>query len=192
MYGKNIYDELKKNSRNYSVDSLNESFINEKLKEASDGVYPSRSETCIFLSHKSEDKDRVTKIANYIKQCGVNVYLDIEDHELQQAFKDGNHHKITQYIDLGISYSSHVMTLVSDKTKDSWWVPYEVGIGKSRNKELSTLKLKEVRDLPSFLQITKQLKTIGDLNNYLQKVNKDIRFSSSGQVHPLDDCVSTY
>jgi hypothetical protein len=68
--GINVYEALRE-----SFGTINESKAMEK-QAASD-------KPCIFLSHKSDDKDAVREIGDYIRNQGINIYLDEDDLELQ-------------------------------------------------------------------------------------------------------------
>lgn len=165
MKGTNLFPHiLRRSGREY----LTESFATEMLKF---GSVSDLSSPCIFLSHKGNDKQAVKEIGEYIKNAGINIYLDVEDAGLQNAVKMGLDVEIVKYIELGLKNSTHLMAVVSDVTKNSWWVPYEIGYAKKNKNELSTLKLKDVTDLPSFLKITEIIADIYDLNSYLKKVN---------------------
>jgi hypothetical protein len=130
------------------------------------------SKPCIFLSHKSEDKPAVKDIAKYIGEAGVDYYLDIEDPDLQKAERGEDHVKITEFIELGINRSSHVLSLISNTTKDSWWVPFEIGYAKKGEKGLALLPLKDVAYIPSYIQILRELNGIKQLNEYLEEIKK--------------------
>src|SRR5438552_1362788 len=83
---------------------------------------------CIFLSHISVDKAAVTKLADYITARGhIDIYLDINDQELQRAADTEDAAGVTAFIERGLTNSTHVMCLVSANTVRSWWVPYELG-----------------------------------------------------------------
>ncbi len=159
--------------------------------------YRSKDKPCIFLSHISIDKKIVEEIANYIMYKGdLDVYFDKYDDELQQAEREGNPRKITELIERGINASTHVMCLISEETKNSWWVPYEIGYGKKANIEIASLNLKGNTYLPDYLKIGKILKGTMSLNEYIKKVISDsiMKFSINeslephdSQDHPLDD-----
>jgi hypothetical protein len=123
-------------------------------------------------------------------------YLDINDEELQRAVEINDALRITSSIEKGITNSSHIMCIVSEKTKNSWWVPYEVGYGKKSNKELSTLALKDVVGLPSFLEITHRIEGIVGLNKYLNSIRKgssnyEYLLESASYIHPLSGHLKT-
>src|SRR5689334_5444083 len=53
---------------------------------------------CIFLSHIRGDKQRVKEFGEYIQNAGLNIYLDVEDKELQAAVDAFDDEKITHFI----------------------------------------------------------------------------------------------
>jgi hypothetical protein len=154
---------------------------------------------CIFLSHISVDKTTAISIGEYItKQGDIDIYLDLDDQNLQIAVKNGDPAKITQFIETGLSSSTHIMCLISADTVRSWWVPYELGFAKNARKQLSTLKLKGEITLPPYLQISEIIPGTDTLNRYLTRVRRELGkvaevrtlteslISSGAQPHPLD------
>lgn len=57
-----------------------------------------QNKKCVFLSHRSVDKEKVIKLGNYIMDSGLNIYLDINDSNLQDAVTLQNAEKITQCV----------------------------------------------------------------------------------------------
>ena len=158
----------------------------------------SNGQPCIFLSHISVDKAAVIEIANYITVRGdIDVYLDINDRELQDAADSGNAEGITEFIEKGLSNSTHIMCLVSANTVRSWWVPYDLGFGKKSGKPLATLKLKDTVSLPAYLEISEIINGTKTLNLYLSSIKRGLRKTAAVQLtespithtaafHPLD------
>lgn len=142
---------------------------------------------CIFLSHISVDKDAVIKIGDYIQDAGFNIYLDINDEDLQRAVRANDAARITAAIEKGVSNSTHMMCVVTEATKHSWWVPYEVGYGKKSNKDLSTLALRSVTNLPDYLKITYRIEGVIGLNKYLNTIRQ-----GSSSYDYLSESVSSY
>ena len=123
--------------------------------------------TCVFISHKKEDEKTAKAIGDYlIQQVGVDIYLDLYDLELKEAVSVENDKKIVDSIKQGLRVSTHLLCLVSDKTRLSWWVPYEVGIAGEHKNKITTLKLKGVEDIPSFLKTEQVLKSAKDFFDY--------------------------
>jgi hypothetical protein len=64
----------------------------------------SANKPCIFLSHISVDKSSAIAVGNYVMRQGdIDVYLDINDQELQNAVNTSNPFGITQFIERGLS-----------------------------------------------------------------------------------------
>jgi hypothetical protein len=134
----------------------------------------------------------------YILKYGdVDIYLDINDDKLQDAVRTGDPAGITEFIELGLSHSTHIMCLVSAETVRSWWVPYELGFAKKAGKYLSTLKLKGEIPLPAYLEISEIIPGTKTLNQYLTKVRNGLTTTaavptltetliSHAGAHPLD------
>ncbi|WP_445395893.1 toll/interleukin-1 receptor domain-containing protein [Zobellella sp. An-6] len=166
-------------------------------KSASRGV----DRPCIFLSHISVDKTSAIEIGNYIMNyADIDIYLDIYDEGLQQAAGAQDAKKITEFIESGITKSTHTMCLVSKDTVNSWWVPFELGYAKKSGKELSSLKLKGDVSLPEYLAIGSIIRGTRSLNEYIEKIVRDWKedrsYSDNLEValeshsksgHPLDN-----
>lgn len=130
----------------------------------------SRLKKCIFISHKSEDIKAARAVAEVIMSRGVDVYLDVNDSGLQSATRENDSQKIVDCIEDALSKSSHICVLITNKTKGSWWVPYEVGYAKNGKKSIASLLLKDVYDFPDFLEIERKLRGLSDLENYLKEI----------------------
>lgn len=154
---------------------------------------------CVFLSHISVDKSAVRAIGKYLMENGdIDIYLDENDEALQAAVKAGNPHKVTEFIEKGLSYSSHIMCLVSNETSRSWWVPYEIGFAKKSRKKIASLLLKGNTYLPDYLKISEVIEGTKSLNQYIDRIENETRYSydsainkrlveNSAPSHPLDD-----
>jgi hypothetical protein len=155
------------------------------------------SEYCIFISHKSSDLEAARKIGDYIiNNAKIDIYLDDNDKGLVDAVSREDDKMIVKYIEKALNRSTHLLCLISDQTRTSWWVPYEIGIAKAGSKNIASLKLKNITGVPSFLKIETVLMGIKSLNEYLEKINKsgvERKYSSLipyyNIVHPLDECL---
>ena len=156
----------------------------------------SHNRPCIFLSHISVDKSTAAAIGNYITKRGdIDIYLDINDQELQDAVNNGDAISITHFIERGLGNSTHIMCLASANTARSWWVPYELGFAKNAGAYLSTLRLKDV-ELPAYLEISEVIRGTKSLNEYLRRVRLGFGKSAARTLietlvshtddHPLD------
>ncbi|WP_278352372.1 toll/interleukin-1 receptor domain-containing protein [Chryseobacterium gleum] len=181
------------------------------LVESSKNWFTTRP--CVFLSHKKEDKDACIEIAKYLREAGIDYYLDIEDHGLQYASSVNDPIKITESIKKGIRESTHMMVIVSEKTAKSQWVPFEIGYGhasildqdrltvESNKIKLSVLTLKDIAEktLPDYLRVGYVIKGTKSLNDFISKISDRLEkamisesriFSHSKSVHPLDNILN--
>lgn len=138
--------------------------------------------TCIFISHKKEDQHIAIELGNFLtEKMNVDIYLDIFDMELQEAVSVENDAKIVSSINDGIKLSDVLLCIVSDNTKLSWWVPYEIGVADNSGKKIASIKTKQINDFPSFL---KTQETINDLSELIEFLLKNDKY---GSLFYLDD-----
>ena len=136
-------------------------------------VFSHTDSTCVFISHKKEDEEAAKAIGNFLSEnVGVSIYLDTEDCVLQEAVSTENDQKIVESIQKGLSCSTHLICLISDKTKLSWWVPYEIGFADKQGISIAALKLKNVENVPSYVKIKKTLFNTEDFLRYASELGR--------------------
>lgn len=131
-----------------------------------------RSKICFFISHKEEDTDAAIALGKHITDdFGFNIYLDIYDNELQKADKNDDAEGVVNAIHKGILYASHLLCVVTEKSKDSWWIPYEIGFAQANFVKTSSIKIKQSEYLPTYLRVNNSpvFLTIRELDDYLNK-----------------------
>lgn len=79
----------------------------------------------VFLSHSSKDEDRVLGIIEFLKQFGVNVYIDKLDDQLPRKTSPETGARLKRRIEECRKF----VVLVSPNSKESKWIPWELGIG---------------------------------------------------------------
>lgn len=173
-----------------------------------------KNRPCVFLSHKHEDKRACRKVAAYLREVGIDYYLDEEDSALQDSVMKNDAYSITEHIKKGINLSTHMLCVISEKTYTSAWVPFEVGYGhaaiidkamvKDRRADkikLSVLLLKGLKEeqLPAYMQVGYIIQGTNSLNDYVSKLlkkPKDQIISEGGLIsnnagdHPLDNVLN--
>ena len=77
----------------------------------------------IFISHKKEDEVTALAVQITLANVGVDAYLDVLDNTIAD---DGE--KLTKHIREKLRECTDVIVILSKKTKESWWVPFEIGI----------------------------------------------------------------
>lgn len=126
---------------------------------------------CVFISYQKDDKDDAIKVADYLMSIGIDVYIDRYDAELKIHHQNNNPKAVTESICKGINNSSHMLTIVSQSTLYSTWVPFEIGYGYDKT-ELCVLCLKDIPKgkLPEYVRTSKIIRDIYDLNFLIKKI----------------------
>jgi hypothetical protein len=129
--------------------------------------------TCVFVSYQKNDKDAAMKVADYLLNAGIDVYFDQYDAELKSQNQSANPKEVTKAICNGINNSSHMIVVMSPSTKDSAWVPFEIGYGFDKT-ELRALCLRGIPkgSLPAYIRTVPILRDIYDLNGFVSGLVK--------------------
>lgn len=131
-------------------------------KEAIDQI----KEWDVFISHKTEDDGLADSVARCISSEGLTVFLDSEQLDPNQ---DGP--EMGDVIKSCIGRSFSLMAILSDDTRESWWVPFEIGIAHSMEKFLATyLDFKNTIEAPSYLKKWPQIVSHIQLHNWCTEI----------------------
>lgn len=84
----------------------------------------------VFLSHSSKDKDILPSVINFLSKYNVNVYIDKSDDELPKKPSS----ETGDVIKSRIQEAKKFIVLVSQNSKDSKWIPWELGIADEKKK----------------------------------------------------------
>lgn len=147
------------------------------------------SEHCIFISHKYEDLDAAREISEYIKDSDIDVYLDDNDDGLQEAVKNNDSEGIVRCIEKALQNSTHILILVTENTRESWWVPYETGYAKCKKKSIASLLLKHVNEFPDYLKIERTLEGYCDLSKYIKSIKNQYQILFESLLESVPDIV---
>lgn len=84
----------------------------------------------VFLSHSSNDKADLPATINFLESYGVNVYIDKKDNKLPKKTSKDTGEILKRRID----ESKKFIVLVSENSKNSRWIPWELGIADEKKK----------------------------------------------------------
>lgn len=144
--------------------------MNKALKEYGYLRRLDTDKSCVFLSHKKEDQAIAEELGNFLmKKMDVDIYLDIYDPILQEAVSVENDAKIVASITKGLKMSDILLCIVSDKTRLSWWVPYEIGVADHAGLKIASIRTKFINDFPSFLKTKQTIDQLSDLVSFISK-----------------------
>lgn len=147
----------------------------------------------VFISHQRLDKAEAKKVADYLEACGIEVYFDKYDQQLQSAWLSGDPKGVVNAIRDGVQSSTHMLVLVSTNTLRSEWVPFEIGYGYDNLSVLAlTLKGIETNKIPDYIKVVPILRDIYDIdkfskekgNRYLME-SRQITKEAGYERHPL-------
>jgi len=97
-------------------DSLNRQILNEAKRTNNKDT---------FLSHSSKDAEFLPGVITLLENHGASVYCDLADDRLPQ----NPNPETAAIIKNQISGSTRLVVFVTKNSKDSRWVPWELGIG---------------------------------------------------------------
>lgn len=125
----------------------------------------------IFISHKKEDAIQALQIQNVLRYYGVQTYLDILDDSIKGGGKS-----LTDHIKEQLNSCTDIIVVMSEQTKLSWWVPFEIGMSAQVDMPTATF-LSDNISLPSYLSYWPRLKNPNDVATYV-KVRKKVEAES--------------
>lgn len=131
----------------------------------------------IFISHKLEDAYIANKIANELKSLNVEFYLDLLDFKITKSGKE-----LTEHIKHNLNDCTDIIVVISDATRYSQWVPFEVGMSAQNDMPTATF-LQENVQLPEFLEYWPRLKQPSDIRKYVIVRNEIQREYSSKHLY---------
>ena len=102
--------------------TINKSAI---LEQAATSKTASHKSKDTFLSHSSKDAEFLPAVINLLESHGASVYCDLDDNRMPE---DPNP-STAKIIKDQIKGSQRLVLFVTQNSKDSKWVPWELGIG---------------------------------------------------------------
>lgn len=115
----------------------------------------------VFISHKNEDAVQALALQTAFARNGVATYLDVLDSSI-----NGGGRSLTDHIKANLNACTDIIVVMSEDTKRSWWVPFEIGMSAQVDMPTASF-LKADVDLPSFLSYWPRLKTVADVDKYV-------------------------
>jgi hypothetical protein len=100
----------------------------------------------VFISHSSKDDDLARHVYNRLRyNHGIPCYLDDMDAELK------NVENATDIILRRLDEYTHLLAVVTVNTRDSWWVPFEIGVARRAPRFITTYT-RMYSTLPAYLK----------------------------------------
>ena len=121
----------------------------------------------VFISHKSEDMELADECANILKEKGFDIYLDKYDPYINESPDRAKR------IESKIESSTDLLVIITENTKLSWWVPFEIGLSTANDIRIVSLVFENAPKLPSFIRKWPIIDTEQKLKIYLKQLEKD-------------------
>ncbi|MCH5051056.1 toll/interleukin-1 receptor domain-containing protein [Pectobacterium aquaticum] len=116
----------------------------------------------VFISHQAGDSSIANSIERYLREkYGIESYLDIIDPTIR------NGEDLAEYIRAQLTNCTQLLAVVSEKTQESWWVPWEIGVASEKDYPLATYAGGGFLP-PEYLRKWPYLRTQQDLDHYAQ------------------------
>jgi len=116
----------------------------------------------VFISHKNTDALLAEKVARRVRTNGLETYLDTIDDAL---VKDGP--ELADVLLARMGQCQQLIAVVSSQTRDSWWVPWEIGVGSEKGFRMASYSESYV-SLPSYLEKWPALHTERHIDLYCE------------------------
>ena len=159
--------------------------INESRREPISKSFSERkSLKCVFISHQKKDRQIAMSVAKAITDAGIDVYFDEDDSTLEQARLAGDKKGVTACILKGIERSSHLLAIITPQTRNSQWVPFEIGYA-YKPCEIKALMANGLagQTLPEYLDYSDTIISEEALADFIQSIN--------GSYHKLEKSLLT-
>ena len=121
----------------------------------------------VFISHNSRDTKLAEDYAVDLKKLGFKIYLDIYDPIIIGTIDKPLHIKSE------IEKSTDLLVIITQNTKDSWWVPFEVGLSTSADNRIVSIIHPGSPSLPSFIRKWPIIRTDEQYKFYLEELTKN-------------------
>lgn len=114
----------------------------------------------VFISHKLEDAQQAKAIADRLRNVHqIDSYLDVLDPVIGKTGEE-----LARYVRDKLATCTQLLAVVTAATKESWWVPWEIGVASEKDYPLATYG--GTTALPDFLKKWPVLKSEQHLDAY--------------------------
>ncbi|MGR5151221.1 toll/interleukin-1 receptor domain-containing protein [Photobacterium swingsii] len=129
----------------------------------------------VFISHRHSDTQQALQISRFLKENGIESYLDVLDAESQQT------NDITTVITKNIAKCTHLIAVMSEDTARSWWVPFEIGEATIIDRRIASYRIGYSK-LPEYLEQWPQMTSPLHLQSFVRAYKEDTRQTASARI----------
>lgn len=126
----------------------------------------------VFISYRHMDRAYAININTRLLQANIKTYLDVLDPESQTT------DDITGVITRNISECTHLLAVVSERTANSWWVPFEIGEATITNRRICSFRTGPT-ELPLYLDKWPKLSSDKDIEFFIEAYRNELTLKRS-------------
>ena len=121
----------------------------------------------VFIAHQRGDSGSASSVSSRLKiQHGIDTYLDVIDPYASQTGDE-----LGEYVRRRLDECTQLMAVVSPSTKESWWVPWEIGLATEKDYPIATYAAEHCT-LPTYLKKWPYLESMEDLDTYAREARR--------------------
>jgi hypothetical protein len=114
----------------------------------------------VFISHQKADTEIALHISQRLKYIhSIDSYVDVIDTSI------GNGEDLALHIQVQMDKCTQLIAVVSEATKTSWWVPWEIGVASEKDFPLATYSSGQLLP-PEYLRKWPYLRSDEDIDSY--------------------------
>lgn len=116
----------------------------------------------VFISHQKADSAISAKIAQLLKyNYSIDSYLDVIDLDVIRG------EDLAEHLRSEMSKCTQLLAVISEATRTSWWVPWEIGVATEKEFPLATFSSGPSLP-PEYLRKWPYLRTENDVGKYAE------------------------
>lgn len=127
-------------------------------------IMKSSSDTMVFMSHKTGDRQAEIEAKYISENYRVQVYMAEWDDHVQ-----GDSNELPDHIMRAIRKSDAFLVHVVAQIAVSMWIGYEIGGAHAMEKTRAKIMYQEVRPLPSVVRALTSLRNRNELDRWIRK-----------------------
>ena len=132
----------------------------------------------VFISHQQGDSEIAKETSGVLASFGIDSYLDVIDDSFVKI------EDVASKIQNEMDKCTQVLVIISEANRNSFWVPWEVGVATAKNLPLATLSVKGARP-HEFLEKWPLLRTVRDFEIFVFAIRETERLVETAASYGL-------
>jgi hypothetical protein len=135
----------------------------------------------VFISHKTTDNLIAKKVYDrLVSYHGIDCWIDDVDPEIANS---RNSSRITSLILDRLDSCTNLLAIVTENTKESWWVPFEIGVARKAPRAITTFTNMYSWQLPEYLHEWPVLKGTDAIDTFAKFYKQQKQMIKEAQIY---------